>query len=102
MRRHYEVSETIRLRDAAHSSNLFSVGKMTMFVIRLYIAALTLTFLSLVVVTHSLGILQATVITCAIVYLILDVRADLQTLRAEFRLLEELEQKVCALLRSNP
>lgn len=75
---------------------------MTMFVIRLYIAALTLIFLSLVVVTQSLGVLQATVITCAIVYLILDVRTDLQALRAEFRLLEELEQKVYALLRSNP
>ena len=70
-----------------------------MLIIRLYICALTLLFLVLVVTNHSLGILQAIVITCAIVYLILDVRTDLQVLKAELRLLKELEERVAVLLR---
>jgi len=73
-----------------------------MFVIRLYIAALTLIFMFLVVANRGLGILEAAVITSAIVFLIIDVRIDLQALRLEFRLLQELEQKVNALLRINP
>ena len=102
MRRQYEVTNAIRLRAGAHKSNLFLLVQFIMFVIRLYIAALTLIFLFLVVANRGLGILQATVITCAIVFLIIDVRIDLQALRLEFRLLQELEQKVNALLRINP
>lgn len=70
-----------------------------MLIIRLYICALTLLFLVLVVTNHSLGILAAVVITCAIVYLILDVRTDLHMLKAELRLLKELEERVAVLLR---
>jgi len=69
-----------------------------MLAIRLYISALTLVFLFLVITYRGLGILEAVVITCAIIYLILDVRTDLQMLRAEFRLLQALEQHISKLL----
>ena len=72
-----------------------------MLAIRIYISALTLVFLVLVIALRGLGILEAVVITCAIVYLILDVRTDLQMLKAEFRLLEQLEQRVSELLRQH-
>ena len=70
-----------------------------MLIIRLYICALTILFLVLVVTNRGLGILEAVVITCAIVYLILDVRTDLHALKAELRLLKELEERVAVLLR---
>ena len=67
--------------------------------IRLYIAALTLAFLFLVIAHRGLGMLEATVITSAIIYLILDVRTDLHMLKAEFRALQDLEQRIAELLR---
>jgi len=70
-----------------------------MLAIRVYISALTLLFLSLVIANGTLGFLEATVITCAIIYLILDVRTDLQTVKAEFRLLKELEKQISLLTR---
>lgn len=70
-----------------------------MLAIRIYIAALTIIFLVLVIAHRGLGILEAIVITCAIIYLILDVRTDLQMLKAEFRALQELEQRISELLR---
>jgi len=73
-----------------------------MLAIRLYISALTLIFLFLVIANRGLGILEAVVITCAVVYLILDARTDLQMLKGEFRLLEELEKYVVELRRQIP
>ena len=70
-----------------------------MLAIRIYISALTLIFLLLVIANRGLGILEGVVITCAIVYLILDVRTDLQALKLEFRLLQELEQRISELRR---
>ena len=70
-----------------------------MLAIRLYISVLTLLFLLLSIATRGLGILEAVVITCAVLYLILDIRTDLQTMRVEIRLLQELEQRVSELLR---
>ena len=70
-----------------------------MLAIRLYIAALTLGFLVLVIAHRGIGILEAIVITSAIIYLILDVRTDLQMVQAEFRALQELEQRISELLR---
>jgi Ca2+/Na+ antiporter len=67
--------------------------------IRLYISALTLLFLLLVIVDRSLGILAGIVITCAVIYLILDARTDLQSRKAELRLLKELEERISLLLR---
>lgn len=73
-----------------------------MLAIRLYISALTLVFLFLVIANRGLGILEAVVITCALVYLILDVRNDLQLTKGEFRLLQELEQRISELIHQNP
>jgi hypothetical protein len=70
-----------------------------MLAIRIYISALTLIFLLLVIANRGLGILEGVVITCAIVYLILDVRTDLQSVKLEFRLLQELEQRISELRR---
>jgi hypothetical protein len=71
-----------------------------MLVIRLYIFALTTFFLFLVIASRGLGMLEAIVITCAIVYLILDARTELQVLKADLQLLKQLEEKVSLLLRS--
>jgi hypothetical protein len=73
-----------------------------MLAIRLYISALTLIFLFLVITHRGVGLLEGVVITCAVVYLILDVRTELQSLKLEFRLLQELEQYVSELRRQIP
>ena len=73
-----------------------------MLAIRLYISALTLTFLFLVIAYGGPGFLEGVVITCAVVYLILDVRTELQSLKLEFRLLQELEQHISELRRQIP
>jgi hypothetical protein len=69
--------------------------------VRLYISALTLCFLILVIANRGLGILEAIVVTCAIVYLILDVRSDLQELKSELSMLQDLEQHVSKLTGLN-
>ena len=48
-----------------------------MLLIRLYIALLAAVFLVLSLVEQRLGILEATVVTCALIFLILDTRQDL-------------------------
>jgi len=73
-----------------------------MLAIRLYISALTLVFLYLVIANRGLGVLEGVVITCALLYLILDARTELQTLRLEFRLLQEIEHRISELRRQNP
>jgi multisubunit Na+/H+ antiporter MnhB subunit len=73
-----------------------------MLALRIYISALTLTFLILVVTNHGLGFLQGVVITCALLFLILDVRTDLQSREIEFRLLQDLEQRISELRREIP
>ena len=70
-----------------------------MLAIRLYVSALTFFFMFLVIPNRGLGILEAIVITCSIVYVILDVRTDLQALKNEVRLLQELEKQLSLLLR---
>ena len=70
-----------------------------MLAIRLYISALTIIFLALVIGSGALGLLQAVVVTCALLFLILDVRTDLQSLKIEFRLLQELEHQISELRR---
>ena len=72
-----------------------------MLAIRLYISALTVFFLSVVIANRGLGILEAIVVTCALVYLILDVRTELQELRSELSMLQDLEQRVSELLSLN-
>jgi hypothetical protein len=73
-----------------------------MLAIRIYISALTLIFLGLAITYRGLGLLEGVVITCAVVYLILDVRIELQSLKDEFRLLQELEQYISKLGRQIP
>ena len=53
-----------------------------MFAIRLFISALTLIFLLLALMTRDIGALDAIVVVCPLLYLILDMRADLQTLKS--------------------
>jgi uncharacterized membrane protein YkvI len=53
-----------------------------MFAIRIYLSALTLTFLVVVVMTRGIGVLEATVVVCPLLYMILDMRAELETLRS--------------------
>ena len=72
-----------------------------MLAIRLYISALTLCFLILVVASRGLGILEAVVITCALIYLILDAREELQVRKADLRLLQDIEQHLSKLLHLN-
>ena len=72
-----------------------------MLAIRLYVSALTILFLFLVIAHRGLGILEAIVIACSIIYLILDVRTDLQDLKNEVRLLQELEKQLSLLLAIN-
>lgn len=69
-----------------------------MLAIRLYVCALTVLFLVLVTMNRGVGLLEGVVITCAIVYLILDVRADLQILKNEIQQLEQLERHLAVLL----
>lgn len=70
-----------------------------MLTIRLYISALTLLFLLLVITNRGLGMLEAIVITCAVIYLILDTRNELQTQKLRLQCLQDLEQHISALLR---
>ena len=70
-----------------------------MLAIRLYLSALTFFFLFLVIGNRGLGILEAIVIAGAFIFLILDVRTDLQLLKNELRLLRELEKQISLLLR---
>ena len=70
-----------------------------MLAIRLYISALTIIFMSLALASRGLGILEAIVIICAIVYLIIDTRMDLHALKGELQLLEQLEERISVLLR---
>ena len=70
-----------------------------MLAIRLYLSALTFFFLFVVIAHRGLGILEAIVIASAIIFLILDVKTDLQVLKNELRLLQELEKQLSLLLR---
>jgi hypothetical protein len=60
---------------------LFHESGGPMFAIRLYVAALTLAFLLATLMTRGIGLLEATVIVCPLLYMILDIRAELQDIR---------------------
>jgi len=66
--------------------------------IRLYLSALTLVFLIAASVSNGLSKLEAIVVTCALVYLILDAREYLQVTKARLEMLQQLEDKLSALL----
>ncbi len=65
-----------------------------MFAIRIYLSTLTLTFLVVSLMTSGIGVLEATVVVCSLLYLILDIKEELQSLRS-------LEQRVLFLCRSS-
>jgi hypothetical protein len=71
-----------------------------MLTIRLYVCALNLAFLFLVTMGRGVGPLEAIVISCAMVYLILDVRADLKVLKADLYQLKQLEKRISTLLQT--
>ena len=58
-----------------------------MLLIRLYIAALTVTFLGAISFTRGLGILEGIVIACPLLFMIFDLQVELRELR-------ELETRV--------
>ena len=64
------------------------------FIVRIYIAALTLLFLLAALTIRGIGPLEAIVVTCPLLYLILDTGAELHDLKA-------LEAQVL-LLSENP
>jgi hypothetical protein len=64
-----------------------------MFAVRLSIAALTLIFLMLALATRDIGLLDAIVIICPLLYLILDMREELHSLKF-------LEERVSSLLNN--
>lgn len=68
-----------------------------MLAIRLYVCTLAFLFLLLVMKSGSLGLLEAAVVTSAMLYLILDARVHLQTLKNRVRRLKELEKQLSAL-----
>lgn len=68
-----------------------------MLAIRLYVCTLAFLFLLLVMKSGSLGLLEAAVVTTAMLYLILDARVHLQTLKNRVRRLKELEKQLSAL-----
>ena len=72
-----------------------------MLAIRLYITALTLILLVVVIASRGLGLLEGVVIACALLFLILYVKTDLQSLKLEIRLLQDLEHRISELLRQN-
>ena len=69
-----------------------------MLTIRLYVCALTVTFLVLSTISRGVGMLEGVVITCAFIYLILDTRADLKLRQEDLRQLEGLEKQLAVLL----
>lgn len=66
--------------------------------IRLYLSALTLIFLVAASLSRGVSALEGIVVTCALVYLILDAREHLQLVKAKLETLQQLEEKLSALL----
>lgn len=69
--------------------------------IRLYLSALTLVFLFLTLMDRGVGLLEATVVITALLYLILDTRERLKLVKADLKTLQQLEKKVSALQHLN-
>jgi hypothetical protein len=66
--------------------------------IRLYLSALTLVFLIAASLNRGVNALEGIVVTCALVYLILDAREYLQLAKAKLNALETLEEKLPVIL----
>ena len=66
--------------------------------IRLYLSTLTLVFLLAASLSRGVSALEMVVVTCALVYLILDAREYLQITRAKLETLQQLEEQLSAFL----
>jgi len=64
-----------------------------MLLYRLYIALLALVFLLLTLTLREVGLVEGTLVTCALLFLIFDTRLDLLRRR-------EIEKQICSLLDS--
>lgn len=69
--------------------------------IRLYLSALTFVFLVLTWFDRGVGVLEAVIVTSALVYLILDAREHLQLAKTNVELLQQLEAKLSVLTRTH-
>lgn len=69
--------------------------------IRLYLSALTLVFLFLTLMDRGVGLLEATVVITALLYLILDTRERLKLVKADLKTLQQVEKKLSALQHLN-
>ena len=69
--------------------------------IRLYLSALTFVFLLLVWFGRGVGVLEAMVVTSALVYLILDAREHLQLVKTDLELLQQLDAELSVQVRAH-
>ena len=69
--------------------------------IRLYLSALTFVFLLLAWFGRGVGVLEALVVTSALVYLILDAREHLQLVKTDVDALQQFETKLSVLIRTD-
>ena len=83
----------------SNTREIFFQSNNNMLAIRIYLSTLTLLFLSLLIANRGLGILEGVVVTCALVYLIIDLKIDLRERKDQLLLLEEVEKRVSLLLR---
>ena len=67
--------------------------------IRLYLSALILVFLIAASVSRGVNALEGIVVTCALVYLILDTREHMQLVKTKLEMLQQLEEKLSVFLR---
>ena len=67
--------------------------------IRIYLSTLTLVFLIAASLSRGVSVLEAIVVTCALVYLILDAREHFQVTKAKLDVLQQLEEKLSGILQ---
>ena len=67
--------------------------------IRLYLSTLTLVFLIAACFSRGINTLEGIVVTCALVYLILDAREYLQVTKEKLNALEQLEKELSGFLQ---
>lgn len=93
--------ELRRLEAFGHYPFSFLAGHLqeNIVAIRIYLSALTLVFLFMAWRNHGPSLLEGMVVTCALIYLILDTREYLHSARADFEKLQELEEKLTGVLR---
>lgn len=69
--------------------------------IRIYLSALTLLFFFAAWISRGIDWLEALVVICALLYLILDTREHLKSIQAQVETLQQLEKRISVLLPVN-